>query len=82
MVFQGSRTNKTYILNVYVCVYTYVHICVHTYMYIHIRAICMHICVHECVYMERERFYFKEFAQMTAGLKNATFAGLAGRLEI
>ena len=82
-VFQGSRTNRTYILNVYVCVYTYVHICAYMlYVHIHIHAICMHICVHECVYMERERFYFMEFAHVTAGLKNATFAGLAGRLEI
>ena len=84
-VFQGNRTKRAYILNVYVCVYTHVHICAYMlYVHIYIRAICMHICVHECVYMERERFYFKEFAHVTAGAEKCNICRIgwqAGNLK-
>ena len=52
----------------YVCVRAYVHTCAYIlYVHIYMCAIYMHICVHKCVYMEREKFYFKEFAHVTAG---------------
>ena len=54
------------------------------YVHIYIRAICMHICVHECVYMERERFYFKEFAHVTAGAEKCNICRIgwqAGNLK-
>ena len=65
-------------------------VCVHMYIHVHIYYMCtytcaQYTCTYVCasVYIWRERsFILRNLLMWLQGLKNATFAGLAGRLEI